>query len=202
MVIRITDDADVLLQLLWVREAWALEPMGTDLPPRPAPLPVFVPSAQRLRRNKREWEQAWTELWFAALHHLARPRDANVWQSLHGSAPGSTEGADLLDSLTGPSWGARFDDAPFDDDYHDWVGGLSEQTIADQQVPLEQQPERRCLDALVPAWRRGLTTIITIPCPGTYAHHRRPRPSAHDLDSHGPDPVPRSPAPVRTRGRG
>src|SRR4051812_40899132 len=34
MVIYVEDSADTLLELLWVREAWRLEPAGEDLPPR------------------------------------------------------------------------------------------------------------------------------------------------------------------------
>jgi hypothetical protein len=33
---------------------------------------------------------------------------------------------------------------------------------------LEDQPERRDLAALIPAWRAGLTTIVTIPCAGEF----------------------------------
>jgi hypothetical protein len=33
---------------------------------------------------------------------------------------------------------------------------------------LEERPERAALDALIPAWRRGLTKIVEIPCEGTY----------------------------------
>lgn len=32
----------------------------------------------------------------------------------------------------------------------------------------EDQPERQSLDALIIAWRRGLTKIVTIPCRGEF----------------------------------
>ncbi|GAA1953815.1 hypothetical protein GCM10009717_19670 [Agromyces allii] len=32
----------------------------------------------------------------------------------------------------------------------------------------EEQPERRSLDALITAWRHGLTKIVTIPCRGSF----------------------------------
>ena len=36
---------------------------------------------------------------------------------------------------------------------------------------LENSPERRDLEALIPAWRAGLTKVVTIPCRGD--HTRR-----------------------------
>lgn len=36
----------------------------------------------------------------------------------------------------------------------------------DVHVPLERQPERLALQALIPTWRAGLRIVITIPCAG------------------------------------
>ena len=39
---------------------------------------------------------------------------------------------------------------------------------------LEDAPERRDLVALIPAWRAGLTKIVTIPCVGEYVRRLGP----------------------------
>lgn len=39
-----------------------------------------------------------------------------------------------------------------------------EEFISSRPRALEDSPERRDLDALIPAWRAGLTRIVTIPC--------------------------------------
>jgi hypothetical protein len=41
--------------------------------------------------------------------------------------------------------------------------------------PVEEGPERLALDALVPAWRAGLTKIVEIPCRGTFTRILGPR---------------------------
>jgi hypothetical protein len=39
---------------------------------------------------------------------------------------------------------------------------------ASRRDVLENSPEHRDLGAMVPAWRAGLSKILTIPCPGGY----------------------------------
>ena len=168
MVITVTDDPDSLMELLWVRAAWQLQPSGPDEPPSLAVLPEIAPSAESLRRNKREWEQAWSELWAAAVEHLAKPPDPDAFEALIATGDGSAERRDLLTALRGPCWRTGTGDKPFDDTYQRWRRTLTDETIARHQRPLEDDPERRCLDPLVGAWRRGLTTVIAIPCSGTH----------------------------------
>ena len=168
MVLTITDDDDAILELLWVREAWALQPTGVDLPPRPLQISTPAASAQQLRRHKQEWNRAWSELWFAVLDHLAQARGRPRFDALRDAALGSDERLRLLEQFRGPSWRARFGDEPFNDAYRTWQHALAGQRGTEHDVPLGQQPERQCLDAVIPAWQRGLTTIIPIPCAGTY----------------------------------
>ena len=40
--------------------------------------------------------------------------------------------------------------------------------IASRPDALRNSPEHRDLEALIPAWRAGLTKIVTIPCRGEY----------------------------------
>lgn len=39
----------------------------------------------------------------------------------------------------------------------------------DHSAPLEERPERRNLDALIPAWRAGIDSIIVLPYRGYFA---------------------------------
>ena len=59
MVIQTQEGSDRLLDLLWVREAWALKPEGEGVPPRLDPPVVFEPTVHSLRRDKRELNRAW-----------------------------------------------------------------------------------------------------------------------------------------------
>lgn len=167
MVLRINGEEQALLDLLWVRATWGLEPAG-DPPPPPEIVPEPTPTTQSLRRDKREWETAWSRLWIGVLDHLCRPHDPQQFESLWASADGSDERRRLLDEIRGPSWTDRFGNDRFDDRYHDWIRAISGDRMAEHRLPLEQHPERRCLDATIVAWERGLETIVTIPCIGEY----------------------------------
>ena len=91
------------MELLWVRDAWAL---ATGDPEAPPPLTDAVAAAPPgvSPAERAEWDAAWPDLGRAAVHHAG----------------------------------------------------------------LEADHERGALDALAPAWERGLTTIVTIPCRGEY----------------------------------
>lgn len=167
MILTIANDDEGLAELLWVREAWGLSPRG-DAPP-PAEVQVEpAPSVERLRRDKGEWERGWSELWSARLRHVGRGHDRGVFEAMRAAPLGSFERRDLLEQLHGPTWRDRFGDAPFDERFFAWTRSLVEQNIAESGLPLEQHPERRCLDALIPAWGRGLTTLVLLPCSGDY----------------------------------
>jgi hypothetical protein len=167
MVLRIQDDEQGLLDLLWVRAAWELEPTG-DVPPAPVILPVSEPTTQSLRRDKGDWASAWSELWWAVLAHLGRPHRSDEFQEMRATGPGSEERRRLLKAMMGPSWRDRFGADGFDDGYDEWVRSISRQRRVGQPRSLEEDPERRNLDATISAWERGLETIVTIPCVGEY----------------------------------
>jgi hypothetical protein len=168
MVLRIVDDDQAVVELLWVRAAWGLSPRG-DAPPSAEGMPEPAPTAERLRRDKREWNDAWTELWSAVLGHVGKPEEPGLFEALQEAPLGSVERARLLEELSGPSWRDRFGHAAFADDaYRRWEQILFEATMAEAHRPSEEHPERRSLDVLIPAWERGLDTVVVIPCSGEY----------------------------------
>lgn len=167
MVIRIQEDEQGLLDLLWIRAARGLEPTG-DAPPPPEIVPEFRPTTQSLRRDKGDWASAWTELWWAVLGHLGRPHRSGEFEEMRAAEPGSEERRRLLLAMTGPSWRDRFGADGFDDDYDEWIGAISRGRRLGRPRSLEEDPERRSLDATIAAWERGLETIVTIPCMGEY----------------------------------
>jgi hypothetical protein len=167
MVLTISNDDQSIDELLWVRAAWGLTPRG-DAPPPAAGMPEPLPSVERLRRDKREWSEAWLELWSGVLAHVGNGTDHALFDALSAAPLGSAERERLFDELTGPSWRARFGDAAFDDRFQQWERMIFDENMVESRLPLDQHPERRCLAALIPAWERGLTVIVVIPCAGDY----------------------------------
>ena len=167
MVITVDDDANSLVELLWIREAWELQPSGDDLPP----LLVDTPDL-RLNQDEefdiRGWQTAWSELWIASVRHAGSVRDPGLFEALRGTADHSAERADLMARLMGPSWRGRFGEAGLDERYAAWTAAQFQQRVARHPTSFEDQPERRSLEALIAAWRVGLTKIVTIPCRGEY----------------------------------
>jgi hypothetical protein len=168
MVITVSDDADALLELLWVRAALRLTPLGPDVPPPVSDLPSPEEPTDSPRSDGAAAERAWTELWDAVLHHLAEPADPSAFDALRRTPFGSDQRLALLTALRGPSWRDRFGDSAFDDAYQRWREVLAQRIERGRGRSLEEDPERRSLDALIGAWRRGLTTVVAIPCMGTH----------------------------------
>lgn len=168
MVLHVQFDEGALLDLLWVREAWRLEVSGPDVPPRPLELEEPELTAEGLRRDKREWERGWTELWETSLATLARRRRPRVSGAMAAAVVEALSDEEVQALWNGESWRSRFGDAAFTAGYEAWIGRLQARRNRFHELPLELQPQRQALDELVPAWRRGLTTIVTIPCSGTY----------------------------------
>lgn len=169
MVLRIEDSAQALLELLWLREAHALQPVGEDLPPglvdAPAPVAAAVSASTRSA-----WESAWPQLWREVVAHAGRETDPRVFERLHETAGGSVERAEMLRSLIGPSWGERFgDEALAGGAFAQWERRRAEERERARPRSLAETPERRDLEALIPAWRAGLTTVVTVPCTGEFA---------------------------------
>ncbi|WP_422873813.1 hypothetical protein [Curtobacterium sp. RRHDQ66] len=163
MVLTIQNDAHALLDLLWIREAWALEPVGADLPPLLVDPPEREPDGARADRAG--WSAAWPGLWRACLAHAGSQPDPRAIERLHDPSIPRAERAALLQQVSGPSWQDEFGDVAFTRRYRQWTSARSDELMA--PAALQRSPERDCLEVLVPAWRAGLTTIVEIPCRGT-----------------------------------
>lgn len=168
MVIRIEDSPHTLNELLWLREAYDLRPTGDDLPPllvrTPAPAARDLDAATRTH-----WESAWTRLWRAASAHAGREQDHDRFPRLLAIPPGDPDRERLLREMIGPTWRDEFGDEAFDDpSYTEHEHSTAEERAAARPHSLADNPEHRDLEALLPAWRAGLTTIVTIPCIGEY----------------------------------
>lgn len=163
MVISVDDDSSQLLELLWVREAWGLRPVG-DLPP----LLVDTPPRVGDPDDRVAWETAWPEVWGDVVRHAAVLVEPSVFQDLLRKASGSQERAELLHRLHGPTWRDRFGDAAFDEGYRDWSEVRFSARRDHRARALAESPERRSLEALIPAWEAGLSKVSTIPCRGEY----------------------------------
>jgi hypothetical protein len=163
MVIRIQDDPHALVDLLFVREAWRLAPLGDDLPPE---LDLVVPRLTGVDEDTRAaWSAQWPDVWRAALTHAGRERDPMAFERLRTLPPGSPERERVLDEMFGPTARDAFGDEAFPDAFDTWKSAWTEAVVArvHRPRPLDEEPERICLDALVPAWRAGLTTVIELP---------------------------------------
>ena len=168
MVLHVQFDEGALLDLLWVREAWRLEVAGPGTPPRPLELDEPELTAEGLRRDKGEWERAWMELWEAALARLVRRRRPGAFDAMAASVVDALTDEEVQALWDGESWRSRFGDAAFTAGYDAWMDRLRGRRDRMHELPLELHAQRQALDELVPAWRRGLTTMVTIPCFGTY----------------------------------
>lgn len=174
MQMTVEDHPQHLLELLWLREAHDLHPEGDDLPPRLAEAPeraaIRVDDATRAR-----WEGAWVRIWRAVAGHAAQEHDPRLFDQLQWTQAGSPQREDLLRQIVGPNWGDEFDRDVFRDPSHlDWEQAGMTAFVASRPHALENSPERRDLDALIRAWRAGLTKIITIPCQGEYTRKLGP----------------------------
>jgi len=169
MVITVEDDSNTLLELLWIREAWALRPIGVDLPPPLSDGSVSARARTAPSDRVSRWSDGWTALWDACVRHAGELRDGSeMFARLEGAPFGSPERAELLNAFLGPSWRGEYGDEAFTDDYDNWHMARFEAVTRRQPRSLDEQPERIALAALVPAWWAGLGKIVTIPCTGTF----------------------------------
>lgn len=165
MLITVDEHPLPLLELLWIREAYELDPRGYGLPPLLADTPSTALGFTLEAEEREQWERTWPQVWRAAVAHVGVSQDERVWNDVPSSADGSPERADLLHRITGPRWRDRFGDRALAGDLHRaWMRRADD--IASASVPdrLEDHPERRDLEALISAWRAGLKRIVTIPC--------------------------------------
>ncbi len=174
MQITVEDRPHQLRDLLWLREAHGLHPEGADLPPllvdTPEPATVGVDEATRAL-----WEAAWVRIWQAVAGHAAQEPDRRLYEELHKTPAGSAQREALLRQIVGPDWGDEFDQAVFRDPSHvNWEERDMAAFLASRPHALENSPEPRDLEALIDAWRSGLTKIVTIPCRGEYTRRLGP----------------------------
>lgn len=168
MVLHVQFDEDLLLDLLWVRESWRLTVRGPNVPPRPIELADPELTEEGLRRDKGVWERAWIELWEAALATLTRRRDPSVTDALPASVVDALDDEQVRALWESDSWRSRFGADAFTPGYRAWIDRLQARRDRLREQPLALHAERQVLDELVPAWRRGLTRMITVPCAGAY----------------------------------
>ena len=168
MTLTVEDRPNRLLELLWLREAYTLRPEGDDLPPMLVQTPERATAAID-DATRAEWEAAWARVWRASVQHAGREFDAAHFAQLEGLAAGSEERESALQELFGPNWADEFGpDALQDPSWMSWEQQSVDAFIASRPGAHQNSPERRDLEALIPAWRAGLTKIVTIPCQGEH----------------------------------
>ncbi len=163
MTITIEDSPEALLELLWVREAWRLAVELDDAPPPLTDTPQFAAGDH----DTATWATEWAALWTEALTHAANDVDRTLIQRLQTTPPGSDERREILAQLVGPTWSERFGFETLGDGFHRWNSRHIEGVVAGHRQRAVDR-ERACLDALVPAWRAGLTRVVVLPCCGTF----------------------------------
>ncbi|PSL37485.1 hypothetical protein CLV49_1092 [Labedella gwakjiensis] len=149
-----------LVALLYARHVRGLH--VDDLPPiDPVPdAPVDpVDDGERSdveRRWRRDWARAWER--FAPPSTVVREPDDETARAL-----AELTDEELWEWASGASepWVRDGDSADF--------GAWRSSQRKDHRLPLAEHPERVCLDALVPAWRSGLRTIVELPLRGFFA---------------------------------
>jgi hypothetical protein len=168
MLITVEDDPHALLELLWIREAWGLRPIGNDLPPLLSDDSVQLQSRTISPDRLAAWQAAWPTIWDVCIHDVGLIRDPTLFEKLRETTDGSPERAQLLHELRGPSWRDEFGNEAFTDEYEVWTLSRFEARSRREHRTLDEEPERVSLAALIPAWRSGLSKIVTIPCRGSY----------------------------------
>jgi hypothetical protein len=168
MRITVEHDSERLMELLWIREAWGLQPVGPDLPPLLSDPPTGVSVPLLSRDRAASLRAAWPRIWDACVQHAGLILDPTLFERLRESAVGSPERGHLQVELNGPSWRDEFGNEVFTAQYSAWTEARVEAHSRRLHRSWDESPERVSLDALVSAWRAGLTKVVTIPCQGSY----------------------------------
>lgn len=174
MVLTVQDHPQQVLEMLWLREAYGLQPGGDDLPPLLVETPEPVTEGLD-GETLAAWERAWARLWPAVIAHAGREVDPRQFERLQEVPGGSPERAAILQEMFGPSWTDEQGRGAFEDpSYGEWERKGMAASRASRPPALSDTPERRDLDALIAAWRAGLTKVVTIPCRGEYSRRLGP----------------------------
>lgn len=167
MAITVEDRPTTANELLWVREAFDLEVSG-DAPPPLIDTPARA-SRTLTETERARWAGAWPRVWAAVIAHTGRPHDQEAMGRLMRQDTPAEERPALLALLAGPSWRDEFGDKVFDDpSYRAWDEGSSASIRSALPPSWEAQPERRAVESLAGAWRRGLKKVIVLACAGTF----------------------------------
>lgn len=159
MVIRVNDLPHHLTLLLFVREAWSLAG-DMDIPPL-QPAPDCGRSQMPHSADTSTWDKRWKTTWNQALSWY------EIEEREHHPTP-----AEMRDSQD-PSQGLNPFIPPFWTQQYEWEGLDRDAYQAWEQrlMPnFPQDAERRSLQALIPAWKSGIDTIIVLPYRGYFAH--------------------------------
>ncbi len=158
------DDSQTLLDPLWIREAWKLDPVGDDLPPRLIATPE--PESARDEASHQRWTDLWPSAWAGCVAQAAEDRDPSLIEQLQAAPAGSPGRAALLEQLFGPSPRDIFGEGAYTRSHEVWEKAQFEERVSPAR--LHREPEREQLVDLIPAWQAGLTTLVVIPCEGSY----------------------------------
>jgi hypothetical protein len=169
MSLTIEDDPHALVELLWIRQAWNLNPTGDDPPPLLSNFSTSAGAETLLSDKSADWQEAWPSMWLACLEHAGQIRDPSMFEQLHQTANGSVERLDLLQKLSGPSWRNSYGDEAFTERYQTWNQAQFEMSSQRHIRSWDEEPERVTLAAVIPAWQAGMTKVVVIPCRGTYS---------------------------------
>jgi hypothetical protein len=169
MVINVSESPNHIALLLFIRSAWGIA-QDANIPalnPEPNAGSSKIPATAEWADWSARWERAWTRAWAwydvedkknqhptpELLRTLSQPD-----QPLHPAFP--------------PDWTAEHGLEGVDlDAFNAWTRELQ----PNYMLPLKQHPERRCLPALIDAWKTGLDTILVMPYQGYYAKRISPR---------------------------
>lgn len=160
------DEPYSLTYLLFVRQAWEL---GIDGVPELDPVPSIGASARpdsvgldaAYTRWRAEWGRAWTQ--YEPIDRTTRGPDDETLRLLE--LP-DDQLADAVSRMPSPFWDEGIDRPS----YEEWRRSLRD----DHSRPIQEHPERVCLDALIPAWRSGLLTVLQLPYRGYFAERINP----------------------------
>lgn len=100
--------------------------------------------------------------------HAAAAFEPSMFEVPARAAVALRERAELIRRGHGPTWRERFGDAALGEAFRAWTEARFLARRDDRPRSLAESPERRSLDALIAAWRIGLSNVVTIPCRGDH----------------------------------